>query len=91
MEISWPDPGDDLILTGGLRGEFHRLDSGERFPSMDSPVFSPPESQIAFAMAERSNLGWLRRRKPGFRSGNQGDTATVRDRRLNNSKKVIPT
>jgi hypothetical protein len=59
MEISWPEPGDDLILAGGLRGEFHQLDSGERFPSIDDPMFSPPEVRSAFAAAERSNLGWL--------------------------------
>jgi hypothetical protein len=56
MEISWPDPGDDLILAGGIRGEFHMLDGGKRLPSTDDPALGFP---LIFAKAERSNLGWL--------------------------------
>ena len=58
MEIAWPGPGDDLILAGGLRGEFHQLASGKvkSVPSMNDPLFGFP---AAFAAADPSNLGWM--------------------------------
>ncbi|MEE2663235.1 MAG: BamA/TamA family outer membrane protein [Myxococcota bacterium] len=59
MELSWPEAGDDLILAGGIRGEFHELGSGKRFPSMNDPLFSSPAALSEFAEAEHSNLGWL--------------------------------
>ena len=57
MEIAWPDPGDDLILAGGLRGEFHQLASGKvkSVPSMNAPGAFPG----IFAASDPSNLGWM--------------------------------
>jgi hypothetical protein len=58
MEIAWPGPGDDLILAGGLRGEFHQLASGKvkNVPSMNNPM---GEFAGIFAAADPSNIGWM--------------------------------
>jgi len=60
MEVSWPDPGDDMILTGGLRADFHRLDTGKVDSDKANGV---PSTDIAFPQefqeANRSNLGWM--------------------------------
>ena len=57
MELAWPNPGDDLILEGGIRGEFHQLASGrvKSVPSMNAPGAFPS----IFAAADPSNLGWM--------------------------------
>jgi hypothetical protein len=54
LQRAWPEPGDDLVLSAGLRGEFHNLGSG---------VGAPPETSVQFpllfAEAEDRNLGFL--------------------------------
>ena len=61
LEMAWPEPGDDLILAGGLRGDFHELASGKvrSVPSMDDPPGMPGGFPGIFADAEHSNLGWM--------------------------------
>ena len=55
MEIAFPDPGDDLILAGGVRANFHELNGGK--------VKNVPQTENVFpglfAEAETSNLGWM--------------------------------
>ena len=58
MEIAWPDPGDDLILAGGLRGNFHTLDGG-KVKGVPSTDVARPDTMQLFAEAERANLGWM--------------------------------
>ncbi len=55
LERTFPDPGDNLVLGLGVRGEFHELSPGEVSgePTTDS-VF--PE---LFDAAEHHDLGWL--------------------------------
>ncbi len=39
LQRAWPAPGDDLVLRGGLRGEFHNLGTG-----LGAPVCQPAGS-----------------------------------------------
>jgi len=41
FELSLPDPGDELVLGAGLRGEFHRLRRGRAGESMSDSMFRP--------------------------------------------------
>ena len=54
LQRTWPEPGADLILRGGLRGELHNLGRG---------VGSRPDTRDAFPAlfgdAEDRHLGWL--------------------------------
>ncbi|MCZ6465457.1 MAG: hypothetical protein O7A09_14075, partial [Proteobacteria bacterium] len=55
VQASYPDPGDDLILRLGLRGDFHDLSDGavKGVPSTEE------EFPRVFASAENDDLGWL--------------------------------
>jgi len=70
LQIAWPDPGDDLILGGGLRAEFHELAGGAKSdipqtncgptPDLVTPIVEGFNCfRATFAEAEHANLGWL--------------------------------
>lgn len=70
MQVSWPEPGGNWILGGGLRAEFHELAGGKvsDVPQMGCDqntgkprlVLTPSERchREAFLDAEHANLGW---------------------------------
>lgn len=55
IQRTYPDPGDDLLLRAGVRGEFHELGSGE--------VGGKPNTQDVFPEifdnADPFEMGWL--------------------------------
>ena len=55
VEISVPDPGDDVVLAAGLRGEWHDLGSGKVGGKPDTGSVFPG----IFAQADDTFLGWL--------------------------------
>jgi hypothetical protein len=55
MQTTWPEPGDDLILRAGLRGEFHRLGSG----SVGGKPDTKDEFSSLFNAADPTRIGWL--------------------------------
>jgi hypothetical protein len=55
VQTTWPDPGDDLILRAGLRGEFHRLGSG----SVGGKPDTKDEFEALFNAADPTRIGWL--------------------------------
>ncbi|MCA9510313.1 MAG: BamA/TamA family outer membrane protein [Myxococcales bacterium] len=71
LQIAWPEPGDDLILGGGVRASFHELAGGaiSDVPQTNcGPVRADPTTPTnpggncfpsVFAEAEHANLGWL--------------------------------
>jgi len=54
-QTTWPEPGDDLILRAGVRGEFHRLGSG----SVGGKPDTKDEFEGLFDAADPTNIGWL--------------------------------
>jgi len=55
IDHAWPEPGDDLVLRGGLRVDVHRLGSGEVGGAGQTKVRIP----MLFARARRQELAWM--------------------------------
>lgn len=89
VDLALPDPGDDLVLGVGIRGEWHSLGGGH--------VGGEPDTEDAFPGifrdAEKRSLGWIElalrydtrdsQRQPygGFAVGAAIDAALVQSRR----------
>ncbi len=55
LERSWPDPGDDLVLSLGVRGEAHSLGQGAVSSEPDTKDIFP----FIFDDADDARLGWV--------------------------------
>ena len=55
LDLALPDPGDDLVLGVGVRGEWHSLGSGRVKDEPDTDDVFPG----IFADAEHHSMGWL--------------------------------
>ena len=55
IDRAWPRPGDDWIVSAGVRGEFHRLSGGEVSGEPDTEQIFP----ALFDDAQGARLGWL--------------------------------
>jgi hypothetical protein len=53
LEHAWPEPGDDLVLRGGIRGEIHELGNGVGAPNT-ADVYPP-----LFFSAKNQLMGYL--------------------------------
>ena len=55
MQRTFPDPGDDLLVRAGVRGEFHRLSEGEVGGKPNTKDVFPE----LFSDADPTQMGWF--------------------------------